>query len=292
MARIMHIRSQLQNFKKGTLSITEFVVKMKGIVDSLTAAGQIIPEVDLVAYILGGLGQEFDPVITIITAKKKDITLQEAQFLLMSFKARLEQFTSYTTLDLPTASANVLHRKHKGELPENFLRENQNFRGRFWGHGRGRSGRFSNHRPTCQLYGKTGHFATVCYHQYDQSTGKFANIAQQYGDYSISPYQKQNVTFSSTPTYLKQHVTYPPASTYQQQVTYPSAPPYQIPSPDMNALIATSSTVQDPHWYVDNMATNYITSDIGNLSIHSSAYKRNESLAVGNGQTLPISHVV
>ncbi|KAL5776306.1 hypothetical protein ACOSP7_009232 [Xanthoceras sorbifolium] len=116
---------------------------------------------------------EFDPVIAIITAKKEDITLQEAQFLLMSFEARLEQFTSYTTLDLPTASANVLHRKHKGELPENFLRENQNFRGRFRGHGRGRSGRFSNHRPTCQLYGKTCHFATVCYNQYDQSTGKF-----------------------------------------------------------------------------------------------------------------------
>ncbi|KAL5775026.1 hypothetical protein ACOSP7_012583 [Xanthoceras sorbifolium] len=243
MARIMHIRSQLQNLKKGALSITEFVVKMKGIVDSLTAAG--------------GLGQEFDPVIATITAKKEDITLQEAQFLLMSFEARLEQFTSHTTLEFPAASANVLHRIHKGELPESFLREAQNFRGRFRGRGRGRGGRFSNHRPTCQLCGKTGHFATVCYHRYDQSTGHFgrqqesslplqANIAQHYGDYSLSPYQKQNA-----------------------------------PSTDMNALIATSSTVQDPHWYIDSGATNHITSDIGNLSLHSSAYKGNESLAVG-----------
>ncbi|KAL5751573.1 hypothetical protein ACOSQ2_022080 [Xanthoceras sorbifolium] len=103
---------------------------------------------------------EFDPVIATITAKKEDITLQE-------------QFISHTTLDLPPASANALHRIHKGELPENFLRENQNFRGRFRGCGRGRSGRFSNYRPTCQLYGKTGHFATVCYHRYDQSTGNF-----------------------------------------------------------------------------------------------------------------------
>ncbi|KAL5850415.1 hypothetical protein ACOSQ3_008470 [Xanthoceras sorbifolium] len=173
MARIMHIRSQLQSLKKGALSITEFVVKMKGIVDSLTAASQIISEIDLVAYILGGLGQEFDPVIATITAKKEEITLQEAQFLLMSFEARLEQFTSHTTLDLPPASANVLHRINKGELPENFLRENQNFRGRFRGRGRGRSGRFSNYRPTCQLCGKTGHFATVCYHKYNQYTGNF-----------------------------------------------------------------------------------------------------------------------
>ncbi|KAL5845588.1 hypothetical protein ACOSQ3_009112 [Xanthoceras sorbifolium] len=124
MARIMHIRSQLQNLKKGALSITEFAVKVKGIVDSLTAAGQIISIIDLVAYILGGLGQDFDPVIATITAKKEDNTLQEAQFLLMSFDARLEQFTSHVTLDLPPTSANVLYRIHKGELLENFLREN------------------------------------------------------------------------------------------------------------------------------------------------------------------------
>ncbi|KAL5800889.1 hypothetical protein ACOSQ3_032521 [Xanthoceras sorbifolium] len=33
MAHIMHIMSQLQSLKKGALSITEYVVKMKGIVD-------------------------------------------------------------------------------------------------------------------------------------------------------------------------------------------------------------------------------------------------------------------
>ncbi|KAL5770528.1 hypothetical protein ACOSP7_014682 [Xanthoceras sorbifolium] len=275
MAHIMHIRSQLQSLKKGAMSITEFVVKMKGIIDSLTATGQIITEIDLVSYILIGLGQEFDPVIATITTKKEDITLQESQFLLMSFEARLEQFTSHTTIELPTASTNVLHRIHKGELLENFLRENHNFRGRFRGRGRGCSGRFSNYRPTCQLCGKTGHFAIVCYHRYDQSTGNFgrhqessmplqANIAHQYGEYpSALTYQKQNVTYSSSPTYLK------------QQVEYPSAPTYQIQSPDMHALIATSSTVQDSYWYVDSGATNHITSDIGNLSIHSSAYKGN-----------------
>ncbi|KAL5778638.1 hypothetical protein ACOSQ2_009375 [Xanthoceras sorbifolium] len=266
MARIMHIRSQLQSLKKGTLSITEFVVKIKGIVDSLTTTGQIIPEIDLVAYILGGLSQEFDP--------------------------RIRVGRCYTTLDLPPASADVLHRIHMGELPENFLRENQNFKGKFRGRGRGRSGKFSHYIPTCQLYGKIRHFARVCYHRQHESLLPLqTNIVQQYGDYSATPYQKQNVSYFSTPTYLKQQVTYPPTSHYQQQVTYPSAPTYQIQSPDINALIATSSTVHDPHWYVDSEATNHITSDIGNLSIHNSAYKRNKSLVVGNGQTIPISHV-
>ncbi|KAL5742091.1 hypothetical protein ACOSP7_028823 [Xanthoceras sorbifolium] len=96
----------------------------------------------------------FDPIIASITAKKGEITLQKAQFMLMNFDARLEQFTTHITIDLPPASANVLHRIHKGELPTNFLSEYQNFRGRFKGHGRGRSGRFINFRPTCQLCGK------------------------------------------------------------------------------------------------------------------------------------------
>ncbi|KAL5845755.1 hypothetical protein ACOSQ3_009279 [Xanthoceras sorbifolium] len=62
-----------------------------------------------------------DSISATVTAKKEDITLQEAQFLLMSFESHLEQFTSHTTLNLPTASANVLHRIHKGELLDNFL---------------------------------------------------------------------------------------------------------------------------------------------------------------------------
>ncbi|KAL5819374.1 hypothetical protein ACOSQ3_023305 [Xanthoceras sorbifolium] len=115
----------------------------------------------------------FDLVIVTITAKKREITLPETQFLLMSFEARLEQFATHTTIELPVASANVLHRIHKGELLSNFLRENQSFREQFRGCGKGRSNRFNNYRPTCQLCGKPGHFATICYHRYDQFTGYF-----------------------------------------------------------------------------------------------------------------------
>ncbi|KAL5759966.1 hypothetical protein ACOSQ2_018804 [Xanthoceras sorbifolium] len=117
MTQIMHIRSQLQTLKIGAMGITDIVVKMKGIVDSLIAAGQTISELDLVSYILGGLGQEFDTVIATITAKKGEITLQEAQFLLMTLEARLEQFATHTTIELPPASANVLHQIHKVQGP-------------------------------------------------------------------------------------------------------------------------------------------------------------------------------
>ncbi|KAL5851522.1 hypothetical protein ACOSQ3_006640 [Xanthoceras sorbifolium] len=72
----MHLRSQLQILKKGSIKVSEYIVKIKGIIDSLMAAGQIISEQDLVAYILEGLGLEFDPVIYNIASKKDEIILQ------------------------------------------------------------------------------------------------------------------------------------------------------------------------------------------------------------------------
>ncbi|KAL5861880.1 hypothetical protein ACOSQ4_003176 [Xanthoceras sorbifolium] len=239
MARIMHLRSQLQTLKKGAMSMTDFVVKMKGIVDSLMAAGQTITELDLVSYVLGGLGQEFDPVIA---------TYSLLLTLLLSYQLLHQmffiEFTKMNCLPIFLERIKVLEKRFKGR-------------------GRGKSGMFNNYRPTCQLGGKSGHFATVCYYRYDQSTGDFSG---------------------------QQGSTMQVQGNMAQQIEYPSNSTYQVQSSDMSAMIASPSTVMDPNWYVDSGATNHITSDINNLSINST-YKGNKTLAVGNRQTLPISHV-
>ncbi|KAL5764945.1 hypothetical protein ACOSQ2_017539 [Xanthoceras sorbifolium] len=81
LARVLHLRSQLQTLKKRSLSVTNYIVKMKGITDLLLAVGQTVTERDLVAYILGGIGQEYDPVVVTITTTKEDVILQDIQFL-------------------------------------------------------------------------------------------------------------------------------------------------------------------------------------------------------------------
>ena len=53
------------------------------------------------------------------------------------------------------------------------------------------------------------------------------------------------------------------------------------------AYVATSETVHDPAWYVDNGATCNV---LDNLSL-SSDYKGNTKLCVGDGNALPISHI-
>ncbi|KAL5855319.1 hypothetical protein ACOSQ4_005121 [Xanthoceras sorbifolium] len=56
------------------------------------------------------------------------------------------------------------------------------------------------------------------------------------------------------------------------------------------AYYATPEVVNDTFWYADSGATNYVTSDLSNLSIQSE-YKGGEKLAVGNGQQPYISHI-
>ncbi|KAL5831806.1 hypothetical protein ACOSQ4_017160 [Xanthoceras sorbifolium] len=275
MARIMHLRSQLQSTKKGSMKINEYIVKMRGLTDALMAAGQVMTERDLVSYILGGLGLEFDPVVVTITSKKEDITLQDTQFLLMSYESRLEMANSTATLDLSQAAANVVNKGNKGEVSANYVRGGQfqnNNGGRSKGRRGGRGGRYFNQRLTCQLCGKPGHFSAICYHRFDQTFAGGFGKPQQYHQQS-----KMQGNFTNVQGNFAQQPEFPNSYSYAQ-------------NPGMAALIASSSTVADPSWYVDSGATNHITPDFNNLSF-SNEYKGAERLAVGNGHTLPISHV-
>ncbi|KAL5801196.1 hypothetical protein ACOSQ3_032828 [Xanthoceras sorbifolium] len=180
------------------------------------AAGQIISERDLVAYILGGLGLEFDPVICNIASKKDEITLHDAQFFLMNYEYRLEQYHSSATIDVTQASANL------NTKSANFARGGGQFqnnnRGRSRGKRGGRGGRYYNQRLTCQLCGNAGHFSAICYHLFDQSfAGSFDKSQNQQGHQghqsfsnNFNPMQgnfvQQQMEYSNGYSYPQQHM--------------------------------------------------------------------------------------
>ncbi|CAN6982048.1 unnamed protein product, partial [Brassica oleracea var. botrytis] len=73
-----------------------------------------------------------------------------------------------------------------------------------------------------------------------------------------------------------------------QQWTAPHLP---LPTPQWQAHHTTTSS---PHpdfsqWILDSGASHHIASDISNLSLHS-PYNGGESVMVGNGSNLPITH--
>ena len=54
LAKFLQLKHQLQNVKKGSNTISEFVLKTKTIGDSIKAAGQIVSDFDLILSILNG----------------------------------------------------------------------------------------------------------------------------------------------------------------------------------------------------------------------------------------------
>lgn len=58
----------------------------------------------------------------------------------------------------------------------------------------------------------------------------------------------------------------------------------------LNALFATSATIQDPSWYVDSGASNLLTTAMNNLSLQNK-YHAPDQVTVGNGESLPIHHI-
>lgn len=65
----------------------------------------------------------------------------------------------------------------------------------------------------------------------------------------------------------------------------------QDSSPSLEAFAASPNPISNLNWYPDTGATNHVTSDMGNLTIHADEYTGPDQLRVGNGQGLPIEHL-
>ena len=102
-ARVLQLRFMLQNLKKGNMSIEEYFVKMKNMADLLNVSGgQVLIDDELLLYILGGLGNEYEFVVVLLTSRQGEVSLEEALFMLQTQEMRLEHQVSQTpaTFDL------------------------------------------------------------------------------------------------------------------------------------------------------------------------------------------------
>ncbi|KAL5752135.1 hypothetical protein ACOSQ2_022642 [Xanthoceras sorbifolium] len=104
-ARVLQLKTEMNSTKKGAMSINDYILKMKCLSESLAAAGRLLAADDVISSVLGGLRPEYDPAVVTITAKQGFISLQEVQYLLMSYEGRLAQHNTAATIDLTNASA-------------------------------------------------------------------------------------------------------------------------------------------------------------------------------------------
>lgn len=69
-ARLLQLRTQLQSMRKGNFSISDYIMKIRVIMENnLAAIGLIVSDDDLLMCLLGGLDSEYNVAVAMLTAR-------------------------------------------------------------------------------------------------------------------------------------------------------------------------------------------------------------------------------
>ncbi|RVW97735.1 Retrovirus-related Pol polyprotein from transposon RE1 [Vitis vinifera] len=146
-ARIMQLRLELQSTKKGSLSMIDYIMKVKGAADSLAA-------------------------IENLSQNKTSMLLAFEHHL--EQQSSIEQFSPISTNYASSFNSRGGGRRYNGGRGQNHTPNisNYTYRGRGRGGRYGKNGRHNSNsfeKPQCQLCGKFGHTVQICYHRFDIS---------------------------------------------------------------------------------------------------------------------------
>nr|TKR99539.1 hypothetical protein D5086_0000189690 [Populus alba] len=167
------LTEDLATARKGAMNAKDYFLSINQMSDELALAGQPLNSDEILTYILAGLGQEYDSLVSTITSRSDVVTLEELYSLLLITESRINQH--HDTIQV-TASVNMATRHPPsfqscpGNIyPSSNRGRTSSYRGRSCG---GRSttrdqGAFSS--LICQVCVKPGHHALKCYHRFDLS---------------------------------------------------------------------------------------------------------------------------
>lgn len=192
------------------IDVSSYIKKMKEIADVLNASGQAILEGKLIAFIIDGLGPEYDLVIVHVYSKLDSstdaITLAEVKFILQKYEQHLNR-NNLVNLEVYGGTANVA-----SQVRPNNMNTWRNPTQRFRSYNQPNTEQTSvtgengivdvqnvsdirskvrndlRMRVVCQVCGKTGHFALSCYHRFDvtyignnRMLSEVNNVGQPFG---------------------------------------------------------------------------------------------------------------
>ncbi|KAL5549500.1 hypothetical protein UlMin_004731 [Ulmus minor] len=103
-ARVMQLCLELQTMKKGSISMIGYLIKIKGIADSLGAIGELVSEQDQIMNLFAGLGADYNVFVTTINTRDDRISLATIRSMLLSYEQRLEQQNSIAKAATITAN--------------------------------------------------------------------------------------------------------------------------------------------------------------------------------------------
>lgn len=117
--------------KKVCLTIFDYVLKIEVFTDDLIAASCPIFEEEKLMYVLGGLDEDYDNVLTTITGKMlgEKVTIEDAKALLLSHESQIERRKTVQISPLPSVNLSVKRsrgNKEQTSIDQNVLTQMQN----------------------------------------------------------------------------------------------------------------------------------------------------------------------
>lgn len=249
-SHIIQLKTQLQSIKKGSQTVSEYIQRIKHISDSLAAVSNPIDDDDLILYTLNGLPSEFGPFKTSIRTRSSPISIEELHVLLLCEELSIESTQSASTDYAATAfvSSKSGDTGRPGSSADSGTGRGNGRSNNINRGGRNRGGRYNNR-------GGRGSSRSSSQASYNRPC---CQICNKTGHTALDCYHRMDYSYQGR------------------------NPPSQL------AAMATSyNPVSEQNWYADSGATNHVTNDLQNLSIHSN-YQGKDKVSVGNGQGLHI----
>lgn len=176
-ARVMQLRRQLATLQKREMTMVEYFNKVKGLTDALSAAGKDLDEEDFIIYLLTGLDNSYDALVTSVTTRTDPMSINDLYSHLLDYELRHD----INQVQLPGSGSSV-HNVSRGG-GDGYRGGGGGGRGggrgggqggqggRGGGDQRGHQGGGGNSKPrvTCQLCNKDGHNAFKCRKRFDHS---------------------------------------------------------------------------------------------------------------------------
>uniref|UniRef100_A0A2N9IS14 Retrotransposon Copia-like N-terminal domain-containing protein n=1 Tax=Fagus sylvatica TaxID=28930 RepID=A0A2N9IS14_FAGSY len=174
-ARIMQIHYQLATLRKGDSPIADYFHRFTNLADTLAAVDHPLNDIELISFLLAGLGSDYDSFVTSVNTRVEPLSLEDLYGHLLAHELRLVQ--NQPSVDLSIATANYAHKgsSHRGGRGSRFTttpsagRTPSSGHRTTYGRGRGRGPSSNGSRPMCQVCGKLGHIAFTCYHRFDKA---------------------------------------------------------------------------------------------------------------------------
>ncbi|KAM1824445.1 hypothetical protein ACFX13_024031 [Malus domestica] len=92
--RILFLRNELMQTKKGDLSVADYLDRMNAIADNLALAGQPVSDDELVQIVLNNLGPAFEMAVSAAQARDSPITYPTLEALLLTTERRMAEHTA------------------------------------------------------------------------------------------------------------------------------------------------------------------------------------------------------